>query len=247
MLKEEFEHIIQKITPRTLSSAELINLIDLTILNTDATQSDIYKLALKAQLYSTAAICVLPQHLYYVPADIKIPRATVINFPGGALTTDDVLREIDEIAARGNVNEIDYVFPYKSYLNGKQSEALKQSSAAYQCSKNHHFLFKVILETGAIESLDNIYRMSVDIITSGTDFIKTSTGKVEHGATLPAAFAMLKAIQDTRKDCGLKISGGIKTPEQALSYVNLAEHTMHHQVNKEWFRIGASALLNLLI
>ena len=75
-----------------------------------------------------------------------------------------------------------------------------------------------------------------------TDFLKTSTGKIATGATIPAAVAMLLAISDSNTPCGIKFSGGIKTKEQASLYMRLAEHMRGVTTNKQWFRFGMSQL-----
>src|SRR5204863_409443 len=82
---------------------------------------------------------------------------------------------------------------------------------------------KVILETGELETLDNIRRASDLAIAAGADFIKTSTGKVQPAATLPVTLIMLEAIRDcflrTGRIVGMKPAGGIRTAKQALLYL----------------------------
>ncbi len=95
-------------------------------------------------------------------------------------------------------------------------------------------------------SLEFIYDLSTEIINKGCDFLKTSTGKIAQGATPSAAFAMLKAIKESKTSCGLKVSGGIKQPEQAFIYMALASHLLDRDLDKSWFRIGASSLLDVL-
>jgi deoxyribose-phosphate aldolase len=221
-------------------------LIDLTLLDINASANDIQALAIKAQAYDVAAVCIFPDQLDFIPSEIELKRATVVNFPGGDEPLSQVLSQIENIIATQKVDEIDYVFPYQAYLSGHKAEAIEHSHEVIQRCKQHHLIVKVILETGAIPSTEMIYEMSSNIIKSGSDFIKTSTGKIPQGATLPAAFAMLKAILDSQSHCGLKVSGGVKTIEQALSYMKLAEETLNRPVDKTWFRIGASSLLEKL-
>ena len=114
------------------------------------------------------------------------------------------------------------------------------------CRQNNKPL-KVILETGKLPNIDTIYQASRDIIESGCDFIKTSTGKVDVGASLEAAFAMLMAIKDSNQAIGLKVSGGIKTAHQALQYANMTQDILNiDKLSKERFRIGASSLIDEL-
>ena len=89
--------------------------------------------------------------------------------------------------------------------------------------------------------------MSSKIISVGCDFLKTSTGKIKQGATPGAAFGMLSAIKTSNQRIGLKVSGGIRTTDDARQYISLAEQVMKRPVDKSWFRIGASSLANELI
>ena len=221
-------------------------LIDLTRLDSQATPDEIAALSTKAAQHHVAALCVLPQHLDLIPTTNTIPRATIVNFPSGNEPHHHVLQAIDNIAAHHHVNEIDYVFPYQSYLSDNSAYALSCTTEIYQRCKQHGLLFKVILETGALPSSDMIYQLSLDVINAGCDFLKTSTGKIAIGATIPAATAMLSAIIESKKTCGIKLSGGIRTIEQAISYIQLAEDMMGLNVNNRWFRIGASGLLDLI-
>lgn len=226
---------------------KLIPLIDLTLLDLDATKIDILTCVTKAAQHNVAAVCVFPQHLTFIPSIVPVPRATVVNFPTGNESHEHVLQEIERAIVHNRVNEIDYVFPYQAYLAGDKNSALSFCLTAYQLCQQHCVLFKVILETGALPSSQLIYQLSLDVINNGCDFIKTSTGKISQGASIPAATAMLSAIIDSQQSCGIKLSGGIKTIEDALSYVNLAERMTGKTVNKEWFRIGASSLLDEIV
>lgn len=225
----------------------IASLIDLTLLDINASASDIHDLVIKAKKYGVAAVCVFPEHLKYIASEITIKRSTVVNFPGGEQPLPQVLNQLKNIITTHQVDEIDYVFPYQTYLSGHKAEAMGHSREIIQLCKQHHLLVKVILETGALPSSEIIYEMSSDIIKSGCDFLKTSTGKIPQGATLPAVSAILKAILDSQSNCGLKVSGGVKTVEQALAYMKLAEEVLNRPVDKTWFRIGASSLLEKLL
>ena len=226
---------------------KIATLIDLTLLDPQAREQDLNALIVKAAQYQVAAICVLPQHLDFIPSSSSITRATVVNFPSGNEPHHHVIQTIQNIATQQCVHEIDYVFPYQTYLHGDAAVALSSCAKAYQCAKQHGLLFKVILETGALPSVETVYQLSGEVINSGCDFLKTSTGKIATGATIPAVTAMLSAILDSKKTCGIKISGGVKTIEQATDYIQLAQNIMGYAVDKQWFRIGASSLLDLLI
>lgn len=224
----------------------LISLLDLTLLDTNVCTFDIQALAQKAIQYPVAAICILPEHLPYLPIHKQVKYATVVNFPSGNMSQHEVLQTLDCILSEYSVDEIDYVFPYRTYLEGNKVSALAHHTACYQMCKQRHVLFKVILETGAFPSIELIKQASQDILFQGCDFLKTSTGKIPQGASLPTVMAIASVILDTKIPCGIKISGGIKTIEQAYSYIDLVEDILMRPVNPKWFRIGASSLLEVI-
>lgn len=226
-----------------LTWEEVAPVIDLTLLNEKATTIEIADILATAQQEKVAAICVLPQHLELIPSVNTIKRATVINFPTGEEAHQAVLRALHVIITHHQADEIDYVFPYQTYLSGQKTLALSRCAEVYQQCKQNNITFKVILETSALPSLDVIYRMSLDVIHSGCDFLKTSTGKIVQGASIPAAFALLSAIVDSQASCGIKISGGIRTLGQADAYLCLAKSMRGLALDSHWFRIGASSRL----
>lgn len=229
---------------RVPADKEILAVVDLTLLATDASINDIKNCAQKAIDNQVAALCILPQHLHLINKSSLINCATVVNFPTGNEPHHKVLHSIEQAALEPQLHEVDYVFPYRDYLAGDKARALSYCAEAYQLCQQQGLLFKVILETGALPSLDVIYQLSCDVILNGCDFLKTSTGKIALGASIPACLAMLSAIIDTKADCGIKLSGGIKSHEQALSFVHIAEHLMGLQIDKRWFRFGMSTLLS---
>jgi deoxyribose-phosphate aldolase len=154
----------------------------------------------------------------------------------------EIQHTIENAAQYSYLREIDYVFPYHAYLSGQETQALYDCQQVHQQCIKHNLLFKVILETGALPSLDIIYKLSRQVITIGCDFLKTSTGKIAVGATLPAAFAMLSAIKDSNTSCGIKLSGGIRSLIEAESYTHLAQHVLNRAIDKSWLRFGMSRL-----
>jgi deoxyribose-phosphate aldolase len=221
----------------------IFNLIDLTLLDSAAPPDAIETLVFKGTQHHVAAFCVFPNHLDFIPESVTTRRATVVNFPSGNEPHPQVLQAIEHIASHHRIDEMDYVFPWQTYLNGDKTYALSCAAEAFELCKRHGLLFKVILETGALPSTDLIYQLSLDAINKGCDFLKTSTGKIHTGATLPAAKAMLSAILDSGKNCGIKLSGGIRSLEQAGSYIQLAEGMLNKPVSSSWFRLGTSSLL----
>lgn len=230
----------------SFSKEELIACIDLTLLDKTASPNDLKLLSTKGNRHHVAALCVFPEHLKYLESNNGPMLATVVNFPEGNQPIDQVLKTINQLVDEGKANEVDYVFPYQAYLAGEESSALLHCEQCYTLCNQHGFLFKVILETGALPSLDHIYKISSEVIKRGCDFLKTSTGKINQGATPTAVFSILRAIQDGGVSCGLKVSGGVRKPGEAFSYMELAKAMLATKIDKSCFRIGASSLLDEL-
>jgi deoxyribose-phosphate aldolase len=166
----------------------------------------------------------------------------VANFPAGRPDPEPVKKEIMKIISDGGA-EIDVVFPWRNWLDGDKI-AGDDFITGCKTRCGNKVLLKVILETGEFSDSKEIYRASRMAIEAGADFLKTSTGKTPRSANPIAVGAMLDAIKDSAStDCGIKISGGIKTLDEALVYQQLAEQTMGAEwIDARHFRIGASAL-----
>lgn len=229
-------------------SVDILSLIDLTSLNeTDnaATTAALCKKALTDHGH-VAAVCLYPSWVKQAKsllANTPIKIATVANFPQGTDPLQQVLDVIQQ-AIQAGADEIDVVFPYPDYLAGNQTTAFDFIRACKNlCGKT--ILLKVILETGALTDLTRIAHISDMLCLPGyADFLKTSTGKIAIGATLPAARAILTSIQKASRPVGLKVSGGVRTIDQAMQYISLATEIMGSDwVNPRHFRIGASQLV----
>lgn len=228
---------------------KVFSLLDLTSLNETDDAARIAALCNKAQgpLGHVAAVCVFPcfvKQVSTILANTSIKIATVTNFPFGTEAIESVNQSIFDSIHHG-AHEIDVVFPYVRYLAGEKKQACDFIT---ECKKmcGEDILLKVILETGAIKDPLLVTEISQRVILAGADFLKTSTGKIATGATLEAATLMLTAIKSTSsQSVGFKASGGIRTIEQALQYIQLAEKIMGADwVNPEHFRLGASSLVD---
>ena len=116
--------------------------------------------------------------------------------------------------------------------------------------KDHHL--KVILETGALKTASNIKKASILSMYAGADFIKTSTGKLQPGATLEAAYVMCQAIKEYHKLTGNKIgfkpAGGISSISDAINYYTIVKEVLGEEwLNNGLFRLGTSRLANQLL
>lgn len=239
--------VLDSLLMKESNKAALLSCLDLTLLDANASNDNITAMYKNAVKHSVAALCILSNQLSQLPkTNTSLTLATVINFPEGNSDINACLDEINQAYTLG-AHEIDYVFPYKTYLSGTPKLALEHSAKVIQACKENRLRIKIILETGAFPTASNVYALSKELIFLGCDFLKTSTGKIPEGASLSAAFAMLSAIKDTQSHCGIKISGGVKTLEQANKYAELAQLILNKPIHSSWFRIGASSLLEALI
>lgn len=228
---------------------DLIPLIDLTSLGEADTEADITRLCHNAttDFGPVAAVCVYPKFITLAKqllTSTSIKIATVANFPSGS---DDINTTLNEVSAAidSGADEIDIVLPYHALLKGDTNTVGTFLQQCRSHTKNH--TLKIILETGCL-SETQIKEASRLAIAADVDFIKTSTGKVEVGATTAAAKIMLEQIKASGKIVGLKVSGGIRTPQQALEYAELAQTILGQGwVCPEHFRIGASSLLQAVL
>lgn len=229
---------------------KLLPLIDLTRLELDGDHGAIIDLCQAAETAQglVAAVCVYPEFIPTVRDQVheSINIATVVNFPKGDEDLDKVLQDIDAAITAG-AHEIDMVIPYRQYLAGDKECVYIWVRRAQEVCDGHAQL-KAILETGALQSLEHIVAVSHQAIDAGADFIKTSTGKIATGATLEAVTAMLLATKQSGNTCGVKVSGGVRTVQQALEYAALAVLVKGKDaLTPEQFRIGASSLLSELL
>ncbi|HKJ31251.1 MAG TPA: deoxyribose-phosphate aldolase, partial [Balneolales bacterium] len=158
---------------------------------------------------------------------------------------DEVKFALDEGA-----DEIDMVISRGKFLSGEyQYVADEIAQIKETCGEKH---LKVILETGELQTLDNVRKASDIAMYSGADFIKTSTGKVKPAATMPVTLVMLEAIRDfyfkNGHKVGMKPAGGIRDAKTALKYLVMVKETLGAEwLNNDYFRFGASSLANDLL
>ena len=229
-------------------AARALPLLDLTSLNEADTEADIERLCRRAVTYGTAAVCIWPR---FVPRAKGLLRgsgvrlATVANFPQGS---DDIARAAEECAAAAGdgAEEIDVVAPIAAIREGDIGMVSELVTACRAAAPEA--TLKVILETGTLAEPSLIAGAARAAVMARCDFLKTSTGKAEVGATLEAAAVLLAVIEEAGGRVGLKVAGGIRTARQAASYLYLAEHLIDPSwASPKTFRFGASALLDDLL
>ncbi len=234
--------------------------IDLTTLEGSDTDQRVIRIchqarfsAVNSALQDAAAVCVYPSLARTASTMLQgsgIRVASVAGaFPSGQTGLHVKLEEIRYAIGEG-ADEIDTVISRGKLIEGRQAEVFDEISAMKEtCGRVH---LKVILETGELNSVELIRRASELAILAGADFIKTSTGKIPIGATIPAFMIMLDTIREylekTGKAIGIKPAGGIRTPEQAVTYARLLTGVLGGQwLQRDFFRIGASSLADEIL
>ena len=197
-----------------------------------------------------AAVCVYPSLVSVAveaTAGSTVKVASVAGaFPSGQSSIANRLDDIRRAVADGD-DEIDIVIDRGKFLSGRLGECYDEIAAAKSACGNAHL--KTILEVGELGSFDAIRRASMLAMAAGSDVIKTSTGKIGVSATPPIALCMAEAIRDfadqTGRPVGLKLAGGIRTTKQAAHYLVIVNETLGAAwLHPDWFRFGASGLLN---
>ena len=183
--------------------------------------------------------------------------AVATAFPSGRASLDIKRRDTRD-AIEAGASEIDMVIDRGAFLAGEYGRVLEEivaikavcDEAGRDVDRDVHL--KVILETGELQTYDNVRRASWLALAGGGDVIKTSTGKVSPASTLPVTAVMLQAVRDwhalTGEHRGVKSAGGIRTAKDAIRYLVL----VHEIAGAAWlhpdrFRFGASSLLNDLL
>ena len=180
-----------------------------------------------------------------VGSDIKVASVATA-FPSGQSTLEVKLNDTKYAVAEG-ADEVDMVISRGKFLAGEFNFVFDEIAAVKQaCGKAH---LKVILETGELDTLDNVRKASDIAMHAGADFIKTSTGKISPASTMDVVYVMLNAIKDFHAETGVKIgmkpAGGISTAKKSLQYLVMLKETLGDEwMNKELYRFGASSLAN---
>jgi deoxyribose-phosphate aldolase len=235
-----------------------LSMIDLTTLEGADSPGKVRQMCYKAahlhdavpDVPHVAAVCVYPTLVRLAREEVdgtgvKV-AAVATGFPSGQYPLPVKLEDTRYAVGEG-ADEIDMVISRGHFLAGDYTYVYDEIAAVKEACGAAHL--KVILETGELQTFDNVRRASDLAMHAGADFIKTSTGKVQPAATLPVTLVMLEAIRDfyyaTGKKIGMKPAGGISTAKVALQYlVTLRETLGQDWLTPDLFRIGASRLAN---
>jgi deoxyribose-phosphate aldolase len=235
-----------------------VSMMDLTTLEGADTPGKVEALCSKArrpdpsdpEVPPVAAVCVYPSLVAVAKRSLAgsgVKVASVATaFPSGQASMAVRLADVAD-AVEAGADEVDMVINRGAFLAGRYREVFEEVLMVKEASGAAHL--KVILETGELGTYDHVRRASMLAMAAGADFVKTSTGKIQPAATLPVTLVMLEAIRDfhdrTGRMVGMKPAGGVRTAKQAVQYLVLVNETLGPAwLTPEWFRIGASSLLN---
>ena len=205
------------------------------------------------ELDNVASICVYPNFAEVVNMNLDVSEVhtTVVaaGFPSSQTFNEIKVAEC-ALAVASGADEVDIVIGVGQFLQGAYEEMCDTIAECKAACKDA--IFKVILETGALKTASNIMKASILAIYSGADFIKTSTGKLDPAATPEAVLVMCKAAkayyEQTGNKIGIKVAGGVRTPEDAVKYYCIVKSVLGEEwLTKDLYRIGASSAANNLL
>lgn len=236
----------------------VLSMIDLTTLEGKDTPGKVRQLCYKAMhphdsmpdIPTVAAICVYPTLVGVAKkalAGSAIKVASVATaFPSGQDSLRNRIADT-KLAVNEGADEVDMVISRGRFLTGETNYTFDEVAAIKEACGEAHL--KVILETGELETYDQVRKASDISMYAGADFIKTSTGKVQPAASMEVTLVMLHAIRDyfyaTGKRIGMKPAGGISNSKLAIHYLVMLRETLGQAwMHPSHFRFGASSLAN---
>jgi len=239
----------------------LLNMIDLTSLNTTDNKSHILHFTGKVNSFSgrysnipnVAAICVYPNFVSVVKEKLTAKNIKIASV-AGSFPTSQTFRSIkvseSKMAVEAGADEIDIVIPVGAFLGNDFALVADEIREIKKAIGDKQL--KVIIESGLLGAYENIFKASMIAMDAGADFIKTSTGKTPVSATPEAAFIMCHAISDFYSETGIRVgfkaAGGIVDTIDAYGYFQIVKHCLGEDwLNNSLFRIGASRLANNIL
>jgi len=205
----------------------LASYIDHTLLKPDATEKQIDQLIQDAKAYSFASVCVNPTWVAHCAQQLKeseVAVCTVIGFPLGATSTETKVFETKQ-ALKDGATETDLVINI-GQLKMKNKQFVQEEIAKIKQITNDVAILKVIIET-ALLTEDEKELATLAVLEAGAEFIKTSTGFSNGGATTED-IELFKRVSNGALN--IKASGGIRDKEAAMRMIEAGAN-----------RIGASA------
>ena len=237
---------------------KIVSMCDLTTLEGEDTEGKIIQMSSKAispdpsddNVPSAAAVCVYPALVSTAKKIVKDSNVKVASvssyFPSGQAPIESKISDT-QFAIDEGADEIDIVINRKAFFEGDYKKVYEEIKALKDvCGEIH---LKTILEIGELKTYENIKKASVIALCAGSDFIKTSTGKISNGSSREACLIMARTVREFESNGygmrGIKVAGGIRDAKDAIRYlVIINEELGGSWLSADYFRFGASSLLD---
>ena len=237
---------------------KIVSMCDLTTLEGEDTEGKIIQMTSKAMspdpnddnVPSAAAVCVYPALVSTAKKIVKDSNVKVASvssyFPSGQAPIESKISDT-QFAIDEGADEIDIVINRKAFFEGDYKKVYEEIKALKDvCGEIH---LKTILEIGELKTYENIKKASVIALCAGSDFIKTSTGKISNGSSREACLIMARTVREFESYGygmrGIKVAGGIRDAKDAIRYlVIINEELGDSWLSADYFRFGASSLLD---
>lgn len=233
---------------------QALGLLELFALNHDETEQRVSGMCRRAltPLGTVAGLCVQPRFVCLARTlldrrDARHVRViAAVNFPYGGANVAAAVSELRAAVSAG-ADEVDLVYPYRALLTGDQRIGGELvASCRNACPESVRLT--VTLESGELRDPQIIRHACEGAIGGGADFIKSGTGKSPAHATPQAVRIMLETIAEVGGQVGLKVAGGLRTLDDAVTFMDLARKRFGpHWITPERLRLGASSLLDDLL
>lgn len=199
-----------------MEQKEILKHVDHTLLLQGATWDEIRRICDDAVIYQTASVCIPPSYVKQAKEylDGKIPVCTVVGFPNGYMTTAAKEFETRDALANG-ASEIDMVINI-GWLKDRKYDLIEEEIRTMKRACGEKIL-KVIIETCLLTEEEKV-KMCEIVTKEGPDYIKTSTGFSDAGATCDDIRLFSEHIGLNVK---MKAAGGISSMEDAEKFLEL--------------------------
>jgi deoxyribose-phosphate aldolase len=191
--------------------------IDHTLLKPTTLLGEVEKLCKEAVQYGFAAVCVPPLFVKKAKeftTGSQVKTATVVGFPFGYSAIEAKLAET-LLAIVDGADELDMVVNISAIKNQDWTFLANEINHILPVVKQNGRVLKLIIESGVLTD-DEIIKCCGLYGPSGVDFLKTSTGYAEKGASVEAIKLMRQHLPPHVK---IKASGGIRTYDFAAELV----------------------------
>ena len=237
---------------------KIVSMCDLTTLEGEDTEGKIIQMSSKAiapdpndeSVPSAAAVCVYPALVSTAKKTVKDSSVKVASvssyFPSGQAPIESKISDT-KFAINEGADEIDIVINRKAFFEGDYKKVYEEIKSLKDVCGDIHL--KTILEIGELKTYENIKKASVIALCAGSDFIKTSTGKISNVSSREACLVMGRTVREFQSYGygmrGIKVAGGIRSSKDAIRYlVIINEELGSSWLSPDYFRFGASSLLD---